>query len=238
MTLKIIAEIGINHNGDFRLIEELVRQASSGGASFVKFQLYDSVQLFGDQSRQKYELKYDQVKLIIDICRAYGIEFFASVFDETRLEWCKTLRTKYVKVASRTLYDDIELTKKIAASGMKTFVSLGRWNKEEMPDLPNNVSYFNCLSKYPTSILDLNERSYRHYEKNIIGLSDHSLGISNCLYHIAHGAEYIEKHFTLNKGMIGNDHICSMDLEDLKALKTLGDELFALTRRYEPTKKI
>lgn len=237
MMLKIIAEIGINHNGDFRLIEELVRQASSGGADFAKFQLYDSMSLFGDQSRQKYELKYDQVKLIVEVCRAYGIEFFASVFDETRLEWCRRLGIKYVKVASRTLSNDFELTKKISTAGMKTFVSLGRWTHKELPELQGNVSYFNCLSKYPTSILDLSEESYRPYGKNVIGLSDHSLGIANCLYHITRGAEYVEKHFTLNKGMTGNDHVCSMDLEEMKTLRVLGDELFAVTRRYDSTRK-
>ena len=66
--LKIISEIGINHNGDFRLIEELIRQSSIGGADFAKFQLYDSVRVFGDDSRKKNEFSFEQVKLIKEIC--------------------------------------------------------------------------------------------------------------------------------------------------------------------------
>ena len=67
MSLKIISEIGINHNGDFRLIEELIRQSAEGGADFAKFQLYDSVRVFGDKSREKNEFSYDQVETISSI---------------------------------------------------------------------------------------------------------------------------------------------------------------------------
>jgi sialic acid synthase SpsE len=73
------------------------------------------------------------------------------------------------------------------------------------------------------------------YDKNIIGLSDHSYGISYALFNIAHGASFIEKHFTLNKGMEGNDHIGSMDLSELKSLRKNGDALFNIKRniKYE-----
>ena len=73
--MKIISEIGINHNGDFRLIEELIRQSAEGGADFAKFQLYDSVRVFGDKSREKNEFSYEQVETISSICRAYDISY-------------------------------------------------------------------------------------------------------------------------------------------------------------------
>ena len=79
--MKIISEIGINHNGDFRLIEELIRQSALGGADYAKFQLYDSKRVFGDDSRKRNEFTYRQVSQIKEICEAYGIGFFASVFD-------------------------------------------------------------------------------------------------------------------------------------------------------------
>ena len=107
--MEIIAEIGINHNGDFRKMEELIRQASIGGADYAKFQLYDSVRVFGDESRKKNEFTFDQVKTLKDNCNYYNIEFFASVFDEEKLEWCEKLGVNLYKIASRTVVKEKEL---------------------------------------------------------------------------------------------------------------------------------
>jgi len=226
--LNIISEIGINHNGDFRLIEELIRQSSIGGADFAKFQLYSSLRVFGDDSRIKNEFSFEQVNLIKSICDFYKIEFFASVFDEEKLDWCLQLGVKHLKIASRTVVKEKVLSDLIIKSGINTFISLGQWKENSLPSLEDNVYYFNCISKYPTSILDLKNNSYIPYDKKVIGLSDHSYGIANCLYHISLGARYIEKHFTLNKGMQGNDHIGSMDLNELKNLRELGDQIFMI----------
>ena len=76
MSIKIISEIGINHNGDFRKIEELIRQSKIGGADYAKFQLYNSVRVFGDESRKQNEFTFKQVRQIKDICDNYGITFF------------------------------------------------------------------------------------------------------------------------------------------------------------------
>lgn len=223
--MKIISEIGINHNGDFRLIEELIRQSSIGGADYAKFQLYDSMRVFGDESRKKNEFSFDQVKRIKELCDIYNIEFFASVFDEEKLDWCLDLGVNMFKIASRTVVKEKELCQKIINTGYKTFVSLGFWENEDLPFHEKNVMYFNCISKYPTSILDASDQCLRKYENNIVGYSDHSYGISNCLYHVCHGAEYIEKHFTLNKAMQGNDHLGSMDINELRKLRDVGDQL-------------
>jgi sialic acid synthase SpsE len=223
--LKIISEIGINHNAEFRLIEELIRQSAAGGADFAKFQLYSSIRVFGDESRAKNEFTYEQVKTIKEICDAYEIEFFASVFDEEKLDWCLNLGVNYLKIASRTTSKEPDLCRKIIEKKLMTFISLGFWDNFDLPYKDDNVFYFNCISKYPTSILDLKKSNYRKYDKSVIGLSDHSYGIANCLHHISLGAEYIEKHFTLNKGMPGNDHIGSMNIDELKLLRELGDSI-------------
>tara|TARA_Y100001938_G_C7927318_1_gene347545 strand:- start:53 stop:757 length:705 start_codon:yes stop_codon:yes gene_type:complete len=224
--MKIISEIGINHNGDFKLIEELIRQSAVGGADFAKFQLYDSVRVFGDDSRAKNEFTYNQVQLITEICDAYGIEFFASVFDEEKLGWCLDLGVGVLKIASRTVMKEPSLCNDIINAGLPTFTSLGMWSKDELPFDRPNVLYFNCVSKYPTSILDQKESVHRSYKYPIVGVSDHSYGIANCLHHISHGAMYVEKHFTLDKSMPGNDHIGSMNLEELKMLRDIGDQLY------------
>ena len=221
--MHIISEIGINHNGDFKKIEELIRQSAEGGADFAKFQLYDSVRVFGDNSRKKNEFTFEEIKKIKRVCDAYNIEFFASVFDEEKLKWCLDVGVDFFKIASRTVIKEKELCNKIIATGKKTFVSLGFWDQENLPFDNDNVFYFNCISKYPTSILDLKDVTHRRYSDTVIGYSDHVYGIGSCLYHIANGASYIEKHFTLNKAMSGNDHLGSMDFEDLKMLRSVGD---------------
>ena len=223
--MKIISEIGINHNGDFKKIEELVRQSSEGGADYAKFQLYDSKRVFGDESRKKNEFTYEQVKLIKDMCDAYNIEFFASVFDEEKLSWCLDLDVNCFKIASRTVVKEKDLCRKIIALKRKTFVSLGFWENSELPFNDTHLHYFNCISKYPTSTLDFKSHKFRNYSEKVVGYSDHSYGIGNCLYHISKGASYIEKHFTLNKSMTGNDHLGSMNLDDLKRLRVAGDSI-------------
>ena len=219
--MKIISEIGINHNGDFRKIEELIRQSKIGGADYAKFQLYSSVRVFGDESRKQNEFTFKQVRQIKDICDNYGITFFASVFDEEKLEWCEKLDVELYKVASRTVVKEPELCKQIVATKKPVYISLGFWEENGLPFEGDNIKYLNCISKYPTSVLD-----FKNFEYNdkIVGLSDHSYGVSYALYNIAHGAKVIEKHFTLNKGMNGNDHIGSMTLEELKLLREYGDQ--------------
>lgn len=228
--MKIISEVGINHNGDFRYIEELVRLSAAGGADFAKFQLYSSQRVFGDDSRKRNEFTFSQVETIVRICQHYGIEFFASVFDEEKLQWCETLGVNYYKIASRTVVKEPDLCRQILDLGKPTFVSLGFWEQQELPlaDYPN-VQYLNCISKYPTTCLDI--RPMRPYSGSVVGFSDHSYGVGFCLHQIAHGARVIEKHFTMNKSMEGNDHIGSMTYEELQTLRQLGDQLCAIQRQ-------
>jgi len=219
--MKIISEIGINHNGDFRKIEELIRQSAIGGADYAKFQLYDSKRVFGDESRKKNEFTFQQVCQIKDMCEVHNIEFFASVFDEEKIDWCEALDVNLYKIASRTVVKEPELCEKIIDTGKLVYVSLGMWENDWLPFGRKNVKYFNCISKYPTSFLDLEKF---HFDEDIVGLSDHSYGPAYALYNIAHGAQVVEKHFTLNKGMEGNDHIGSMDLAELKTIKEYGQQ--------------
>lgn len=225
--MKIISEIGINHNGDFRKIEELIRQSAVGGADYAKFQLYDSMRVFGDESRKRNEFTFEQVKIIKDMCEAHGIEFFASVFDEEKIEWCERLDVNLYKIASRTTVREPKLCEQVIETGKPVYISLGMWEHEWLPFENSNVKYFNCISKYPTSIMDFKKFSY---DERIVGFSDHSYGVAYALYNVAHGAQVVEKHFTLNKGMEGNDHIGSMDLGELKILREYGKQFSNISK--------
>ena len=116
MAITIISEIGINHNGDFRKIEELIRQSKTGGADYAKFQLYDSIRVFGDESRKQNEFTFQQVERVKKICDHYQIEFFASVFDEENADMLERIGTPAYKIASCDI-THLPLLKHIAKKG-------------------------------------------------------------------------------------------------------------------------
>ena len=217
--MYIIAECGINWQGDIAIAFELIRQARMNGADAVKFQLYSSQALWGDDSRKHLELSLEDWSRLVDY--ATGIDIFASVFDEERLEWCKVLGITQLKIPWRVIKDDNELTQKIYECANEIFVSCP-------PDQFENMPYGAC------HYLQLTE-GYPCYEPRVLspnfcGISDHTLGIGYALHSIAHGAEVVEKHFTLQKqypGITGkgNDHVCSMDAHELYLLSTLGREI-------------
>ena len=169
MAITIISEIGINHNGDFRKIEELIRQSKTGGADYAKFQLYDSIRVFGDESRKQNEFTFQQVERVKKICDHYQIEFFASVFDEEKLDWCEKLDVNLYKIASRTVVKEPDLCRQIIATNKPVYISLGFWEEPGLPFEAKNIKYLNCISKYPTSILDFKNFEYND---NIINIKN------------------------------------------------------------------
>jgi len=219
--LEIVLEIGINHEGRPELLEEMVRQSKTGGADWVKFQLYSSERLFGDGSREKYELTFRALRETVALCDHYEMPWFASVFDEERVRWCEDLGIKRYKIATRTADKDPELTQIVIGLGKPTFISFGenhvpvKWG-----NVPDNVRFLRCVPKYPTPFW---AKSKYDFTGNVVGFSDHSYGIGRCLTAIAHGATMIEKHFTLNKqSPDSRDHIGAMDPAELKTLSEVG----------------
>jgi len=230
--MLIVAEVGINHNGDFDSLQELVRQAKLGGADLLKVQLYSSMRLFGNDSRSFNELPFQAVKEVKEICDFYGIGFFASVFDEERFQWCEELGVTRYKIAGRTYEKDLDLVEKIVKTGKEVFISLA-FNKDVV-FWDSNVKYFRCVGKYPTK---WNEKELSPnlftFTYNVVGWSDHCYGISYCLFAISKGASIIEKHFTLNKVGPHHDHIMSMNLEELKILSSYGRELYSIVNGWK-----
>lgn len=217
-----IAEIGINHNGNFKWIEEMLRQLSMTGVDIAKFQLYESQKIFGDDSRKHHELSFDQVHEIYELCQIYNIEFMASVFDEERFNWCEKIGVQRYKLASRTVAKDYKLCDTVISTGKEVFASLGMWDQSNLPFFRENVKYLHCISRYPTSIRDV---THVEFDDRIVGVSDHSYGIGYILYCIAHGAVVFEKHFTLSKSLEGNDHIGSMTIEELQLILNCGKQI-------------
>jgi sialic acid synthase SpsE len=225
-TMIIIAEIGINHNGSINVAHELIRQARIAGADIAKFQFYDPHKIFGPQGSHPnadalaqaltVQFGFDEARQLKAWCDEEGIEFAASVFDLERFDWVQSLGVKRHKIASRAA-QNAELCRRILATGLETFVSLGFWEGKGVPFDAPNARYLYCVPKYPCEYKDLHLPA-SFADSVYSGFSDHTIGIEAALVAVGRGATIVEKHFTLNKGLPGPDHVCSATPEELAEL--------------------
>lgn len=227
--MLVIAEIGLNHNGDMNLAKCLIDEARAAGADIAKFQFFDASKYFPPDFEwmdacMKARLSLEQATMLRDYCDQVGIEFFASAFDLEGLGWCTQLEVKRLKLASRCI-EQRDLIDAMSATGKDMIVSLGMWDSPEFPRISTTgrVDFLYCVAKYPTpmSDIDFSRVDFSKYG----GFSDHTLGIDAASVAIARGAGIIEKHFTLSKRMYGPDHECSMEPPELR-------QLVEISRRY------
>jgi len=243
----IIAEIGINHNGDMALARELIKHAKSCGCDIAKFQLYSVEGLFptGEiwaQGKNWYEevkrteLDEDMARYLEQTCRAYEIEFMASAFDLERLGWLESFGVKHHKIATR-MNRNREYINIVLSKGKETFISCQ--NPDDIPllvsDIPDRnrnkpvvpVKTLYCVPNYPTMYEEIHlknvcfqgQETFQGEYSIFDGLSDHSKGITSGQIAISRGAKIIEKHFTLDKlSSKGPDHICSIEPPEMRTL--------------------
>jgi len=241
--IKIIAEIGINHNGDIRIAKRLIDEAVNAGFDAVKFQkrsicdVYSPSELdrprdspFGTTNREQkdgLEFKESQYDEIDRYCKLKKIEWFASGWDPQSQEFLRKYDLKYNKVASAMLTIE-PLLHMIAKEKKYTFISTGM---STMDEIDNAVKVFtkygcpfelmHCNSSYPMNNEDANLRMIhtlkdRHQCK--VGYSGHERGISISLAAVAMGASSIERHITLDRTMYGSDQAASLGLPGLNQL--------------------
>ncbi len=241
----IIAEIGLNHNGDLNLAKQLIDLAIENGADAVKLQSYKSkhrVSKDGKTSRyvekilgteetdfemfKKNELSYIQTKELFDYAKNRTI-IFSAPFDIESVEELETLDIDCYKIASFDLVN-LPLIKKVANIQKPIIISTGMSNLSEIEEALNivastgnkNVILLQCTSSYPCSPESMNIRAIdtmRQAFNNLpVGLSDHVIGDTVSLAAVARGANVIEKHFTLDKRMEGPDHILSLTPNELR----------------------
>jgi sialic acid synthase SpsE len=214
------AEIGLNHDGNFNLAYELIRQAKQSGADIAKFQ-------FG------WRNKPDEINHIDDArarqlrswCDYWGIEMMASIITDDAFDMARRVGLDRYKIASRTVGDNPALCKKILAESRETFVALGMWDGETFPFGPptDRLRYVYCRSKYPTYPEDLTGMPASFSAESWYGYSDHQHGIEACLLAVARGAQYIEKHLTLNRAStVIRDHVLSATPDEFADLTRHG----------------
>ncbi len=228
-TVTFVAEIGLNHDGNFDLAYELIRQAKMAGADIAKFQ-------FGwrCQPGEINQIDEPRARRLKAWCDSVGIELMASLITEDGFTLAQAIGMARYKIASRTVIDDPALCERILAEGKPTFVSLGMWEKPGFPfGAPDGrqLTYVYCRSKYPTYPEELAGFPEQFSAEGYFGYSDHCHGVAACLLAIARGARYIEKHFTLNKtSQVIRDHVLSATPEEFRTLTTVGRELAAIAR--------
>ena len=220
--LMFIAEIGLNHNGNFGLIFELIKQAAWSGADVAKFQLG-----WRSNKNEINSFREEDIRYIFKCCENFEIEPMFSIFTQDALEIAKKFPFNYFKIASRTVKDDLELCKKILDQDKETFISLGMWDSEEPPFNSNdNIKYLWCKSNYPAYPWDLTELPKDFTNSIYYGLSDHSVGIDIPLMAVSRGAHVIEKHFTLDKSDTTiRDHALSATPQEFFQMVQIGSQI-------------
>ena len=243
MSIFIIAEIGINHNGDINIAKELIKLAKETGCDAVKFQkrtidlVYDKTLLdsFRDspwgktQRAQKEGLEFglEQYKEIDRYCKELGIEWFASAWDVESQKFLRQFNCQYNKVASALLVCS-PLLEKIAEEKKYTFISTGMSTVEHI-DRAVDVfrrtkcpfELMHCKSMYPMDDEDANLSCIQTLRERYgckVGYSGHEVGLAVSYAAIALGATSLERHITLDRAMYGSDQAASVEPNGLRML--------------------
>ena len=235
----IIAEIGINHQGDKEIAKDLIRSAKDSGADAVKFQKrsieriltsegmkmpYENSNSFGKtygEHKEALELSAESYYEIKDFADSIDILFCASGWDEESVDFLDALGIPFFKVASADL-TNFPLIKHTAKKGRPVMISTGMADMdivsdaiEIISDINDSIMIMQCTSTYPSRYSELNLNvinTYRSmFPKYPIGYSGHELGIAVPVAAVALGAKIIEKHFTLDRTMRGGDHAASLE---------------------------
>lgn len=228
----IIAEAGINHNGELKLAEELIRQAKKSGANAIKFQTYITEKRVPSNSPifgilKQCELSQKNQADLARLAAHEGILFFSTPFDLESADFLASLGVELMKIASFDIVNK-SLLRQVASKKIPTIISRGMATADEIGeavtifDQKNTpIALLHCVSSYPNSDDNANLRVIQTLKEKygrVTGYSDHTLGIRAAVLSVAAGAAVIEKHFTLDRKMAGPDHAMSCDPATLKQM--------------------
>ncbi|WP_242865963.1 N-acetylneuraminate synthase [Desnuesiella massiliensis] len=239
----IIAEAGVNHNGDINIAKKLVDAAFEAGVDAVKFQSFKAENLVTNKAPKadyqkettgngnqyemlkSLELSYEDHIVLKSYCEEKGILFISTPFDFESVDLLEKLNVPLYKISSGDL-TNIPLLKYIAKLKRPMIISTGMANLVEIEDAVevtkkegnDKISLLHCTSNYPTEYEEVNLNAMttlKNAFKLPVGYSDHTIGIEVPIAAVAMGAKIIEKHFTLDKEMGGPDHKASLNPEEL-----------------------
>ncbi|MBU3154823.1 N-acetylneuraminate synthase [Clostridium estertheticum] len=241
----IIAEAGVNHNGDIEIAKQLVDKAVISGVDAIKFQTFKTEKLvtgyadmadyqksnIGHTSSQftmlkQLELSQESFIKIQEYCKYKGIMFLSTPFDFESADFLESIGMLAFKISSGDL-TNIPLLEHIAKFNKPIILSSGMANLSEIEEALNaiyclgnkEVAVLHCTSNYPAKLQSVNlnaMNTIKNAFKVVGGYSDHTKGITVPIAATAIGANIIEKHFTLDKNMQGPDHKASLNPTELK----------------------
>lgn len=247
MSVFVIAEAGVNHNGNLELAKKLVDAAKDAGADCVKFQTFisknivsrkaskaDYQKLLTDPVETQYdmlkklELSHDEFKELYEYCNLKRIEFMSTAFDLESIEFLESLEISKWKIPSGDI-TNLPYLVRIARIHKPIILSTGMCTLDEIRTVINilkdnnagDLTVLHCTTEYPTPFKDVNLKamiSIRDEFDVKVGYSDHTEGIEVPIAAVALGATVIEKHITLDRNMEGPDHKASIEPKDFKAM--------------------
>jgi N,N'-diacetyllegionaminate synthase len=242
----VIAEAGVNHNGNLSRARGMVAAAAAAGADIVKFQAFtaaglvargaqtaayqaantgksDQISLLGE-----FELSRDDFAVLAEDCRLHRIGFLATAFDVEIVEALIEMGMDRIKVASGEITNTPAL-QRFARFGLPVLLSTGMATMDEVGAAvetlkaggADDITLLHCTSLYPAPADTLNLRAMTAMAERFglpVGYSDHSLGDHAAIAAVALGAQVIEKHFTLDRSLPGPDHKASLEPDELVAM--------------------
>ena len=236
MSIFIVAEIGINHNGSMEICKELIDVAVDSGCDAVKFQKRDVNEVYTQefldshrespwgvtQREQKMGLEFDadEYQEIESYCKKKNIEWFASAWDVNSQKFLRQFNSKYNKVASAMIVHT-ELLKEIASEGKHTFISTGMTTYDDIDKAVDVFKKANCsfelmhtVSTYPMKDEDANLNminTLRDRYQCDVGYSGHEVGLAVSYAAAALNITSLERHITLDRAMYGSDQSASVE---------------------------
>jgi len=271
----IVAELSANHLHKFDNAVKLIKAAKDAGADAVKLQTYTPDTITIDCDNEYFQIKqgtiwdgktlYELYKEaytpwewqpeLKEIAEELGLIFFSTPFDKTAVDFLEEINIPCYKIASFEI-TDIPLIEYVASKGKPVIISTGIATLTDIQEAVNackrmgnsQIALLKCTSAYPAPLEEVNLKTIPDMAekfKIVIGLSDHTLGISVPVASVALGAKIIEKHFTLSRSLGGPDAAFSLEPEEFKAMvkavreveKALGGICYELTEKMKKNRQ-
>jgi len=244
----IIAEAGVNHNGDLQTAKALIDVAANAKVDIVKFQTYKTEKLVSKKAKKasyqqkntqtegqfamlkKLELPKEWHYQLKNYAEARGIQFLSTGFDHDSLNFLNSMNPSFFKIPSGEISNKPYL-EHVAGFKKPIVMSTGMSDMNEISAALNvlvvngvskdKLTILHCNTEYPTSFNDVNLKAMCTIQNHFnieVGYSDHTLGIEVAVAAVALGAKVIEKHFTISRGMEGPDHAASLEPDELKQM--------------------
>jgi len=271
----IIAELSANHLQKFDNAVKLIKAAKEAGADAVKLQTYTPDTITIDCDNEYFQIKqgtlwdgkilyqlykeaytpWEWQPKLKEIAESEGLIFFSSVFDKSAVDFLEEIDVPAYKIASFEI-TDIPLIEYVASKGKPVIISTGIATLSDIEEAVNackrmgnnQIALLKCTSAYPAPLEEINLRTIPNMAatfKTVVGLSDHTLGISVPIASVALGACIIEKHLTLDRSLGGPDAAFSLEPEEFRAMvkavreieKALGEVSYELSERIKRSRE-